>query len=164
MKTYSEIFDMNRYPKFDEKHRPKDTAPCVCLSGKMYKECCKDEIEESKCNKENSGINYELECLYGRKYSKLTSRKVYKKDIVKKNFSYCLACNIYGNCSKDNIRYSHTLSKGVVLKNLCNGDNNYVKQIDDYVMSNDTNKGYDERFNDVDVDKASITVANKMMF
>lgn len=95
MKTYSEIFDMNRYPKFDEKHRPKDTAPCVCLSGKMYKECCKDEIEESKCNKENSGINYELECLYGRKYSKLTSRKVYKKDIVKKNFSYCLACNIY---------------------------------------------------------------------
>lgn len=159
MKTYSEIFDMNRYPKFDEKHRPKDTAPCVCLSGKMYKECCKDEIEESKCNKENSGINYELECLYGRKYSKLTSRKVYKKDIVKKNFSYCLACNIYGNCSKDNIRYSHTLSKGVVLKNLCNGDNNYVKQIDDYVMSNDTNKGYDERFNDVDVDKASITVS-----
>ena len=50
------------------------------------------------------------------------------------------------------------------MKNLCNGDNNYVKQIDDYVMSNDTNKGYDERFNDVDVDKASITVANKMMF
>lgn len=45
------------------------------------------------------------------------------------------------------------------MKNLCNGDNNYVKQIDDYVMINDTNKGYDERFNDVDVDKASITVS-----
>ena len=30
-------------------------------------------------------------------------------------------------------------------------------QIDDYVMINDTNKGYDERFNDVD--KASITVS-----
>lgn len=159
MKTYSEIFDMNNYPRFDGKHRPKDTGPCICLSGKVYKECCKDKIEESKKNKDNIGIDDGLNSLYGRKYSKLTSRKVYKKDIIKKNFSYCLACNIYGNCSKDSIRYTHTLSKGVVLKNLCNGDNNYVKQIDDYIMINDTNKKFDERFNDVDVDKASITVS-----
>lgn len=158
MKTNSKIFDMNIYPEFDENHCPKDTKPCVCLSGKMYKICCKNKIEKRN-KKYNIEIDDELTSLYERKYSKLTSRKTFKKDIIKKNLSYCLACNIYGNCSKDNIRYSHTLSKGVVLKNLCNGDNNYVKQIDDYVMINDTNKGYDERFNDVDIDKASITVS-----
>lgn len=158
MKTNSKIFDMNIYPEFDENHCPKDTKPCVCLSGKMYKICCKNKIEKRN-KKYNIEIDDELTSLYERKYSKLTSRKTFKKDIIKKNLSYCLACNIYGNCSQESNRYSHTLSKGVVLKKLCNGDNNYVKQIDDHVMIDDKNMDYDQRFKDVDINKASITVS-----
>lgn len=166
MTKYNEIFDISRYPSFKNGYQPDEDGPCICLSGKKYKECCKEKVIRSRLIKYLNMHNDGLEELYKTKYEKLPSRRLFKKDIVKKKLSFCLACKVLDDCTIDNKNngcidtvYSHTLSRGVVLKNLCNNEKDYVKQIDDHVMINDTDKKASDRYIDIDIHKASITVA-----
>lgn len=148
MKGYNNIFNWDRYPKFGKDKRPKEDGPCICLSGEKYCLCCQNLVEKNKTNRK------QLVKLYERKEKKLVSKKVYKSQVEKKGTAYCLICN-----DEKEIRFSHTLSKGIVLKNLCNNQNDYVKCIDEHIMINDNTTPFEERFKDIDIDDASVTVS-----
>lgn len=162
----SSIFDLANYPRFiNGQLEPDDEGTCLCLSGKKYVDCCKSKIEVSRSRKgivkNNDGLNE----MYFTKESKLPSRRFAEKIIKKKRLGYCMAAEIYGDCSCKNgsadsdIRFSHTLSRGVVLKNLCADSSDMVTEINDHIILCDSSKGFDERFRTVPISEASITTS-----
>lgn len=122
---YDDLFNRDNYPMFSSKDfSPIDDKACVCLSGNLYKDCCKKEVDEAASNrKKGFDADESLEQLYSKKDRKLLSFIVEEKSLNKKNISYCSAFKVFGNCDNENyMRRSHTMSEGTVLKNLSDGD------------------------------------------
>lgn len=166
---YDDIFNKDNYPEFDEiiisgevMYVPNDDKPCICLSGKKYKDCCKKDIEDTKKNRKVKDVKEELEQLYFQKDSKLISSKVEKKSVEKKNISYCSAWKIFGDCDTDNnnIR-SHTLSRGNVLQNLSGDGNDSVTRFNDHKVADVENirDNISQYFTNVFIEDASVTVS-----
>jgi len=148
-KNYNAIFDKNNYPIFKDGY-PTDNGPCPCLSGKIFKECCKYEI--GRCISSFGTQRLQEQYTPNNPMSIFSSKieqtaigkgmgKKYKKAKGKKAISFCSA-NKCGGCNNDTQpRYSHTLSVGVVLKNLTNisntRNNGVVYGFNDHRMEND---------------------------
>ncbi|NFN19471.1 SEC-C domain-containing protein [Clostridium botulinum] len=132
---YDEIFNKKNYPLFIQKngiYLPKDDGKCICLSGKKYKDCCKQEVVIA-LNKENQQCDItELKEIYYKAKKKLLSYRVVNKAINKKNISYCSAEKVFGNCSDDKNVKSHTMSRGNVLTNLAGIKNGSVIAFNDH--------------------------------
>ncbi|GLL52333.1 hypothetical protein [Tetragenococcus halophilus] len=162
--NYSLIFDRSNYPNFKKSNRgyiPEDDAPCVCLSGKIFANCCKDGIEDAikirKIKPEEAKKN--IENHYNKQTKNLLSFKTEKKSIGKKNISYCSAQEVFGGCdSKQRIRYSHTLSKGSTLDRLSNGGR-LVRFNDHALIKNINLSNINDYFEDVADNRASVTVS-----
>lgn len=122
---YYDIFNEKNYPIFRKKrfankevYIPLDNKPCICLSGKKYKNCCKEPIEEAFKNR-NEKTEKELEEIYYRKTKKTLSYNIVDKSIRKKNLSYCSANGVFNDCDTiNNNVHAHTLSEKNILKNL----------------------------------------------
>lgn len=166
---YDDIFDKDNYPEFEEivtsrgiMYIPKDDKKCICLSGKKYKDCCKNDIEDTKKNRRDKDVKEELEQLYFQKDSKLISSKVEKKSVEKKNISYCSAWKIFGGCDtgNNNIR-SHTLSRGNVLQNLSGDSSDSVTRFNDHKVADVENirDNISQYFTNVFIEDASVTVS-----
>lgn len=163
---YDNLFDLKKYPRFPAHgFEPTDDGPCLCLSGEKYINCCKSKISESKILKMRGDYDDGLDELFGGKESKLPSRKLAAKVIKKKKLGYCMASDIFQDCSCMNnsteadIRYSHTLSRGFVLKNLCNSNNDMVTYINDHIMLNDKTIELSDRFSEIPIKEASVTTS-----
>lgn len=130
---YYELFTKDNYPKFRPVTNkdsflntaysiiPEDYEPCLCLSGKKYKFCCKENFINTYKAVSNRSIAIDKKDIYGTQDKKLLSRKIENKAINKKNISYCFAEKIFSDCSDTNVR-SHTMARGNVLKNLSGYD------------------------------------------
>lgn len=168
-KNYDDIFNKKNYPLFekikfldDYVYVPKDDKPCVCLSGKRYKNCCKKAIEKALKIRKGKNIREELYCLYYKKNKNLLSVKVEKNSINKKNISYCSAHKIFCNCDNDNYnRYSHTISQKNILKNLAGKDNCKVITFNDHkvIDINYIKNNIKEYYCEVLLKDASVTVS-----
>lgn len=166
---YDDIFNEDNYPKFIKitikgktTYIPDDDGPCVCLSGKKYKECCKEDIETAKENRKVKDAKKELRELYFRKDSKLISSKVENKSVEKKNISYCSAWKIFCDCDTDNNNTrSHTLSRGNVLQNLAGEGNDKVTRFNDHkiVDAEEAMTDINKYYTDVFIEDASVTVS-----
>ncbi len=163
---FDNLFNPNKYPLFvPEKLEPDDNGPCICLSGQSYINCCKSKICASRSQKSHAMINDGLDELYFIKESKLPSRKLVSKVILKKKLGYCMAADIFHDCSCMNgsseadIRFSHTLSRGYVLKNLCNSNSEMVTYINDHPMIYDAEINVEDRFKQIPIEDASKTTS-----
>lgn len=177
-KDYNVIFNEKNYPDFKkiiylngqinldkEIYVPKDESPCVCLSGKKYKDCCKKEIKKALELRNSKDIE-ELRKLYFTKESKLVSCRVVKKSIEKKNISYCSAQKVFDDCDNENRNTrSHTMSRGNVLKNLAGDGKDIVIGFNDHKVMNinynldDYKEHIEECYSDVSINDASVTVS-----
>lgn len=167
--NYDDVFNVDNYPKFRNIEKqdtflnkgysiiPNDYAPCLCLSGKKFKFCCKEKFKQTFKGVLNGTIKVDKEELYPLNDKKLLSRKTENKSISKKNISYCFAKNIFDDCSNENV-HSHTMAKGNVLKNLSNGDK--VIKFDDHSMiDNISINDIDKLFKEATISEASTTVS-----
>lgn len=162
--NYEEIFDEKNYPVFKRIGKgfyiPEDEGTCVCLSGKKYKNCCKDEIESSINNLNDNVLNNFFNELYNRKNGKMISNEVENKSINKKKLSYCSAHRIFGGCNvlSSNTR-SHTMSCGNVLKNLA--DNELLICFNDHRIYNpmDVKSNISEYYLEKSIKDASVNVS-----
>ncbi|MDQ0170516.1 hypothetical protein [Paenibacillus tundrae] len=163
---YDELFNRDNYPAFSPKdYLPMDNKMCVCLSGDLYENCCKKEVEDAKINRKiDPYANEILEKTYSKKDKKLLSYITEDKSLNKKNISYCAANKVFGDCdNKNHMRRSHTLARGIVLKNLSGGEK--VIRFNDHKINSEQDKeaffntigksGYSE----VDIEDASVTVS-----
>ena len=163
---FDNLFDINKYPHFPAHGlEPADDGPCLCLSGEKYINCCKNKIAESKVLKASKNYDDGLDELFGGKESKLPSRKLAAKVIKKKKLGYCMASDVFHDCSCMNnsteadIRYSHTLSRGFVLTNLCDSNRDMVTYINDHIMTNDKSIKLADRFYEIPIKEASVTTS-----
>lgn len=161
---YDDLFNRENYPMFSSKDfSPIDDKACVCLSGNLYKDCCKKEVDEAASNrKKRSDADELLEQLYSKKDSKLLSFIVENKSLNKKNISYCSAFKVFGKCNNvDSMTRSHTMSKGTVLKNLSDGDK--IIRFNDHKMMLDQNNLKNEilehGYSEEKIENASVTVS-----
>lgn len=161
--NYNDIFNEKNYPIFscinDDLYIPKDEGACVCLSGKKYKDCCKDEINLALKHRTKDNADESLDQLYNRNNGKMISNKVEKKSIDKKNISYCSAHKIYENCDNtNNNTRSHTMSRGNILKNLA--DNEKLVCFNDHKIPDDNLiEKIDEYYLEKSIDDSSVTVS-----
>ena len=155
---YDDLFCRDNYPVFNAEYLPEDNSACICLSGKKYGECCKENVEKAIQHRNDENDYQQLKKIYYPKSEKtLISSKVVNKAINKKNISYCLAEKIFGHCSCSNVK-SHTLSEGNVLHNLAS---NYVFSFNDHrVIDFDTiENNIDCYYKKVSLKYASLTVS-----
>lgn len=164
---YDDLFNRDNYPMFSSKNfTPIDDKACVCLSGNLYKNCCKRAVDEAASNKmRKSDRNEILNQLYSRKPNKLMSFKIEDKSLNKKNISYCSADKVFGNCDNENhMTRSHTLSRGTVLTEL-RSDGDKIIRFNDHAMmlveDGDTlrNKILKNGYSEVNIEDASVTVS-----
>lgn len=147
---YDDLFCRDNYPVFNAEYLPKDNYACICLSGKKYGECCKENVEKAVRHINNENDYQELRKIYFPKREKdLISSKIVNKAVGKKNISYCLAEKIFGNCNNCSNVKSHTLSVGNVLSNLASNDE-YVFSFNDHVVIDYDVIDYDNMKNNID--------------
>lgn len=161
--NYDDIFNKKNYPIFscinDDLYIPQDGGACVCLSGKKYKDCCKNEIELALKNRDKNNKDKAFDELYNRKNGKMISNKVETKSIDKKNLSYCSAHKIFGNCDNtNNNTRSHTMSRSNILKNLAD-DEKLICFNDHKIPDDNLIDKIAEYYQDKSIDDASVTVS-----
>ena len=167
---YDEVFDQKKYPKFREIEKkdtwlvgvyrvmPEDYGPCLCMSGKNFKFCCKERMINAYRDILNGKRRLTRDEIYEQRPKKILSRKIVNSSIAKKNISYCFAKKIFCDCDTANYNVkSHTMAKGNVFRNL---SGNYVMGFDDHIMEDEaTIENIGKFFEEVSVDDASTTVS-----
>lgn len=130
--NYESIFSKNNYPVIDETNMTiAMTGPCLCLSGKAFKECCYSKIQKGLKFKESDSERakvilanfYEID-KYHRELSKPPKTKSVEFENESRFYNhkikYCSLFEIDGSKCDNLIKEAHTLSVGNVLKNLSN--------------------------------------------
>lgn len=85
---YDDLFCRDNYPVFNAEYLPEDNSACICLSGKKYGECCKENVEKAIQHRNDENDYQQLKKIYYPKSEKtLISSKVVNKAINKKNIS-----------------------------------------------------------------------------
>ena len=157
---YDDIFNKDNYPMFQKTFLPVSEKVCICLSGKQYSNCCKNDVDEAFKNRKylNESVEEELQQRYFKKDKKLLSHIVENKSINKKNIAYCSAHKVFGDCS-NNMTRSHTLSRGNILKNLSFSKN--VIRFNDHKIPEHSALLQEilDYYTEVSIDDASATVS-----
>ena len=130
--NYESIFSKSNYPSIDETNIAIDmSGPCLCLSGKSFKDCCNIDIQISLEFKESypTQSNIILNDFYDiNKFYQNLSKAPKTKSVDIENESrfynhkikYCSLFEIDGNNCDNFIKEAHTMSEGKVFKNLSN--------------------------------------------
>ncbi|PET28315.1 hypothetical protein CN518_24540 [Bacillus anthracis] len=126
--TVQEIYRAFPTFNFDEEYGGfvlDKESMCPCGKGRKFYDCCLgkyNSVREIYSKSENliKGNEKIKKYLSNKRIKNIPSYKLYEKLLKKKNLSFCLAEKSKTLCSKDLIRYAHTISKSSILKVLSN--------------------------------------------
>jgi hypothetical protein len=136
-RDYFSIFNRKQYPNFksfSEDILLDETGPCLCLSGKIFNDCCRKKREEAFSlpgieRKKRLSEFYQLS-LYEKDHhiAPKSNSVIFEKDSrgKKKRIKYCTAKKIYSKDCEDLIKNAHTLSRGNNFKSLTDENSVYT--------------------------------------
>ncbi|KXU05649.1 hypothetical protein [Streptococcus oralis] len=141
-RDYFSIFNRKQYPNFksfSEDILLDETGPCLCLSGKIFNDCCRKKREEAFSlpeieRKKRLSEFYQL-FLYEKDHhiAPPSNSVIFEKESrgKKKRIKYCTAKKVYSKDCEDLIKNAHTLSRGNNFKSLT--DENSVYTFNEHV-------------------------------